>query len=86
MKRLKILYFVINANISFEFILLIMKEHFVHAKGHKTGNFGRINVDHTSGHHKLYTSWFLKHLSFAYFHVLHVGLILLMLSKAAFRL
>ena len=85
MKRLKILYFVINANISFEFILLILKEHFVRAK-EKTGNFGRINVDHISGHHKLYTSLFLKHLSFAYFHVLHLGLILLMLSKAAFRL
>lgn len=51
MKRLKILYFVINANISFEFILLILKEHFVHAEGHNTSNFGRINVDHASGHH-----------------------------------
>lgn len=86
MKCLKILYFVINVNILFEFILLILKEYFVYVKGYKIGNFGRINVDYILGYYKLYMSWFLKYLSFVYFYVFYVGLIFLMLSKVVFCL
>lgn len=53
MKRLKILYFVINANISFEFILLILKEHFVHAKGTRQV----ILVELTSTIHQVTTNY-----------------------------